>query len=750
MRGLTAVVPPPLMARLTLAEEAQFFGRINSYLKREDRELVRAAFTLARREHGDQRRKSGELFFTHPLTVAYYLAEYHLDAPALIAALLHDVAEDTRVSIEDIEAQFGAEVARLVDGVTKLKDVSLGVAKGRQMSPEALQHATLHKLFGVMTTDVRAVIIKLFDRLHNMRTIKAMPADNQRQKANETLAVYAPLANRLGIWNVKSELEALSLEVLQMATYQTVTDRLEEIREKHQPFFELVSGQIFECLLQASLDVRNVVIDPENTYTVYQDLFQSGASYRDVDETLRLVILLDDWPACYAALGHLHQLWRPVPDTFDDYIAVPRDNLYRSLHTTVFHTEGRHIKLRLRTIAMDEVSRIGVLTRWLYAGTPLWSKGIAERIEAFFENINENINVEPHNPSMGVKGVVEDVFRKQVRVYTPRGEVIELAQGATAIDFAYAIHTGLGDQCHAAQVNDLPYPLNRPLRDGDRVRIIKKLRAQPQRAWLDEDLGYITTTYARTSARRWFRRLSKSQAIAQGKSLLAYELSMLGVSDYLHLAIAQAFKYEKEALLYYDLGRAELLPTVVATRVLEDIWSQGPERDLDKVVYAATGERFVVTNANNRELRLCGTCNPRPRETIVGYLRADNGVTVHGKGCHSLQPARLLGRLLKLGWGEASPRKARLLTIQVEVHDRPGLLYEITDLLQEEQINIAYIHTPLATQSGRKLIVLSLEVVRPRQAVRVLHQIQSLTNVFAVHGLPDGPPKLHNPDKRCL
>jgi (p)ppGpp synthase/HD superfamily hydrolase len=397
----------------------------------------------------------------------------------------------------------------------------------------------------------------------------------------------------------------------------------------------------------------------------------------------------------------------------------------------------------LRTIAMDEVSRIGVLARWLYAGTPLWSKGIAERIESFFENINENINVEPHNPSMGVKGVVEDVFRKQIRVYTPRGDVVELAQGATAIDFAYAIHTGLGDQCHSAHVNDLPYPLNRPLRDGDRIRIIKKLWAQPQRAWLDEDLGYIATTYARTHARRWFRRLPKSQAIAQGKQLLAYELSMLGVPGYPHSAIAHTFKYENEVMLYHDLGRAELLPTVVATRVLEDTWAQGPERDLDKIVYSAAGERFVVTNANNRELRLCGTCNPRPRETIVGYLRADKGVTVHRKGCHSLQPSRLPGRLLKLGWGEATPRKARLLTIKVEVYDRPGLLFEITDLMQGEQINIAYIHTPLAAQAGRKHIVLCLEVVRPRQAVRVLHQIQSLTNVFVVHGLPDGPPELH-------
>ncbi len=730
--------------RPLLADAAQFFCRINSYLSLKDREMVQTAFALARREHGDQRRKSGELFFTHPLTVAYYLAEYHLDAPALVAALLHDVAEDTKVSLDQIEAQFGADVRLLVDGVTKLKDVSLGVAKGRRMSPDELQQATLHKLLGIMTDDVRAVIIKLFDRLHNMRTIQAMPLDKQQQKAHETLSVYAPLANRLGIWNVKNEMETLSLEVLYPETFQIVSARLDEIRQKHQPFFELVSGQIFECLLEAGLDVRNVVIDPENIYTVYLDQIQAGVSHREVDETLRLVVLLNDWRACYEALGHLHQLWQPVPGRFDDYIAVPGDNLYRSLHTMVFHTEGRRIKLRLRTVAMDEVSRIGVLTRWLYAGTPLWTKGIADRIEAFFENINENINIEPQNPILGVQGAM-DVLRKQVRVYTPQGEVVELRQGATALDFAYSIHTGLGDQCLAAQVNETPYPLNRPLRDGDHVRIIKKQAAQPQRAWLDRDLGYITTNYAHSHARRWFRRLSRQEAIDQGKQLLTSELEMLGLPGYPHTAVAEAFKYGSEQELYYELGRAELLPTTVSTRVLQDIWQQGPERHLDTEVRSLEGERFVITNANGHKLRLCGTCQPRPREPIMGYLRTDGAVTVHGKGCHTLQSsrrARQWGRLLKLEWGRTTPRKARLLTMAIDVYDRPGLLYEITDLMQAERINIAYIHTPLTTNAGKKLVILCLEVERPRQAVGILHQIQALANVISVRGLPDGPPDM--------
>lgn len=727
------------MAQQSAVDEQRFFESVTHYLSQEEETCVEEALALARRVHGDQRRQSGELFFTHPLTVAYYLSEYHLDAPALAAAILHDVAEDTFVSIAEIKDQFGPEVARLVDGVTKLKNVSAGVAKGKQLSAKEIQDASLHKLLGVMTSDVRVVIIKLFDRLHNMRTIRALDLAKQKQKANETLAVYAPLANRLGIWKLKNELDALSFEVLNNRAYRIIKQRIAEIHQEHLKSCEAISGQIIECLTRANLDVRKVTLAPENVYSVYQDLVAANASYQDVDKTMRLVILFDDVYSCYLALGHLHQLWRPVPGKFDDYIALPRDNLYRSLHTTVVHSAGHHLKLRLRTVAMDKVSDIGVLARWHYASTPLWSKGIAERIEAFFGNISETINVEPQNPAAGVKGVVEDVFRKQIRVYTPQGDAIELPQGATPIDFAYAIHTGLGNQCYAAYVNESLRPLNTPLKDGDRVHIVKKLRAQPQRAWLDEDLEYIATNYARSHARRWFRRLPAKKAIFQGRQLLQYELEMLGFLDHPHKEIAASFRYKGTRELYHALGRAELLPTVVATRILEDNWDLEPAHDLDNVAYSAKGEKFVISNAQHRNLRICAACEPRPRDSIIGFVRADGGVTVHKESCHTLQPGRLSGRQLKLRWGEATSRRARLVTIQIDLYDRPGLLFEITQLMQERQINITYIHTR-PRQKGEMHLVLSLEIVRPRQLVRILHRIQAIVNVVAVRYLPKGPP----------
>ncbi len=487
---------------LVIADAEQLFALTNSYLPTAERAQVEKAFEFARREHGSQRRMTGELFFTHPLAVATYLAGYRLDAVAISAALLHDVAEDTPILLSEIEDEFGPEVARLVDGVTKLKEVTRGVAQeSSRMSPEELQQATLRKLLNAMTVDVRTVIIKLFDRLHNMRTIHGMSLKRQRAKAEETLAVFAPLAYRLGMWEVKSELEGRSLEVLQPHAFETIQAELERLFRVHESLFDVVRARIIEYLSANGLPVRGVKMAPESIYTVFRDLDKQGTGYREVDRMLRITVLLDEEIQCYTALGHIHHLWPAVPNHFDDYISVRRENLYQSLHTTV-HADGQPLKVRLRTVDMERIAQIGVLARWYYAKTPLWSAGLAERVEAFFASISSSIGVDPQDPESGVRSAMEDVLGEQIRVYSKDGDGIDLAQGSTPIDFAYKIHSELGNQCLEALVNDLPFPLNRPLRNGDQVRICKNVRAQPKRAWLDEDLGYITTMYARIRARR--------------------------------------------------------------------------------------------------------------------------------------------------------------------------------------------------------------------------------------------------------
>ena len=710
----------------------EFFELINTYLYKQDILRVQEAFDLARREHGDQSRRSGELFFTHPLTVAYYMAQYRLDADALMAALLHDVAEDTVVSVDQIRELFGPEVSQLVDGVTKLKEVSAGVARGRLLHPNEIQDASLHKMFNAMTTDVRVVLIKLFDRLHNMRTVQALPHYKQELKARETLTVYAPLANRLGIWRLKTQLEALSLEVLDNETFRFITQALELQYHQRLAYYTLISDQIIRHLQSRGVAVVNVLSNPESIYSVYQTLSKRPAPYDNIETPLRVVVLLEDIPSCYLSLGHVHQLWRPVPGKFDDYIAVPRENLYRALHTTVIYSNGQPLKVRFRSLAMNEVSEIGVLARWVYAGTPMWTKGIADRFEALFANVTENIQLEPLDVSTGVKGVVEDIFGQQVMVYTPRGDIIELPLGATPVDFAYAIHTEVGNQCLMAYVNEQPYPLNKPLRDGDQVRIVKSGWARPQRTWLDVDLGYLTTSRAESRIRRWFRRLSPELAIAEGRKLLHDELKMLGMPSLSHQKVAEQSGFQSPSELYYAFGRAELLPTTVATGVLAEEWQLSPARQIGRIVRAAGNHEYIITNAGSRELRLCGSCRARPGDNIVGFLRTDGIVTVHKEGCYTLRPDPMADRTIKLAWGSPDQEEVRIVRLKVDVFDRSGLLLEIAGLLQRENVNIAAISTESIGSGGKVRVLMDLEIANPRQLVRILHRAHALVNVYAI------------------
>jgi RelA/SpoT family (p)ppGpp synthetase len=593
-----------------------------------------------------------------------------------------------------------------------------------------------------MTNDVRVVLIKLFDRLHNMRTIQALPEAKQRQKANETLIVYAPLANRLGIWKLKSELEALSLQVIDQDAYDIIKQVTDRQFLKQQSDYARIAGQITAELTREGLAVVNVLPNPENIYSVYKSLSATSLPFDAVESPRRVVVLLEDVPSCYLALGYLHQRWRPVPGQFDDYIAVPRENLYRALHTTVIYKDGKPLKIRCRSVAMNEVSEIGILAKWLYSGTPMWTDEIAERVDALFSNISENINIDPQDKSTGVKSVVEDVFRKQIMVYTPRGDIIELPQGATPIDFAYAIHTEVGNQAQTAYVNEQPYPLSKPLRDGDRVRVVKSGWARPHRTWLDEDLGFLTTGRARSQVRRWFRRLSDNMAVNEGRIILRDELEMLGLRGYSSEEIALLFDIEKPEELFHLLGRADLLPTTVATQVLAQEWFQEPLLDIGSIVHNKAGQEFVITDGSGRKLRLCQACNPRPGDTIIGFLRSDGGVTVHNAACYTLRPDPMSARTIKLSWGKEGEQQVKRITVEIDVYDRAGLLYEIAELLRDERVNITAINTPVSPIEGTVRVLLELEIASPRKLVRILHRAKALVNVYAVRRIQENTQQL--------
>jgi GTP pyrophosphokinase len=385
---------------------------------------------------------------------------------------------------------------------------------------------------------------------------------------------------------------------------------------------------------------------------------------------------------------------------------------------------------------MHEVSEIGVLARWVYAGSPLWTQGVAKQVDALISDINKSISLESQTFSSAVKGLVEDVFSQQISVYSPNGDVFDLPKGATAIDFAYAIHSEVGNQCQNAYVNDEPYPLNKPLKDGDRVRIGKSGWGRVQRTWLDEDLGFIKTSRARTQVRRWFRRISNETALKQGRELLEGELTLIGMGSYSHSKVAKILEFDKPRKLYYALGRADILPTQVATKVLEQDWHDEPTRNVGRIVLSESGQEYIIINTSEEDLRLCKACKPRPGDTIIGFIRSGGGVTIHREGCYALRPDPQSKSQLKLSWGREGSYQVRKFTMQVDVFDRSGLIYELSELLSSEEINISTINTPPGNGSGRLHVVLTIEVTSPRQLVRILHRAQTLINVYSVQCLP--------------
>jgi GTP pyrophosphokinase len=593
-------------------------------------------------------------------------------------------------------------------------------------------------MFEAMTGDVRVVLIKLFDRAHNMVTIGAMSAEKQKQKAIETLAVYAPLANRLGIWWLKTKLEAMSFQVLDPKTFEEINHNLETIIHQRQADYNRISSQMLGTLVENGLVVRGVHPSDHSISSVYQGLTDRGKStlLNDANFPLRITILFENESSCYLALGHIHKHWRPVPGKFDDYIATPRENLYRALHTTVIFSDGKPLKIRLRTSTMHVVSEIGVLTRWAFAGQALYTKEVAGQIDALLADITSSISLEAQTVSDAVKGTVEDVFSQQISVYSPDGDVFALPAGATAIDFAYAIHTEVGNQCQYAYVNDEPYPLNKPLKDGDRVRIGKSGWARVQRNWLDDDLGFLKTSRAKTQVRRWFRRISDETALKQGRELLAAELTLIGLGSFSHKTAAKILNLKSPEKLYNALGRAEILPTQVAIEVLEREWYDEPGRNVGHVVRSENGQEFVITNTFETDLRLCKACNPRPGDSIIGFIRSGGGVTIHREGCYALRPDPQSRGQLKLSWGREGSYEVRKFTMQVDVFDRSGLIYELSELLTSEEINISTINTPPGNGSGRLHVVMTIEVSSAHQLVRILHRTQTLVNVYDVQCLP--------------
>ena len=707
---------------------------------RADLRDVERAYAVADLRHRGQRRKSGEPYITHPLAVAQILADLGMTPPVLAAALLHDTVEDTDLTIEALRADFGEEVASLVDGVTKLDQVKYG---------EASEAETVRKMVVAMARDIRVLVIKLADRLHNMRTMRALPPEKQNRKARETLEIYAPLAHRLGMNTIKWELEDLAFAILYPKMYDEIVRLVAERAPKRDEYLDRVVES-----LQA--DFRNARIKavvtgrPKHYYSVYQKMIVRGRDFADIYDLVGIRVLVDSVRDCYAVLGTVHSQWHPVPGRFKDFIAMPKFNMYQSLHTTVIGPEGKPVELQIRTHDMHRMAEYGIAAHWKYKEGSGGSsrKQRAELTEMAWLRQLVDWQRETEDPGEFLDGLRFDIGTKQVFVFTPKGDVIALPLGATPIDFAYAVHTEVGHRCVGARVNGKLVPLESTLSNGDVVDVLtsKAIEAGPSRDWLT----FVKSGRARSKIKAWFSKERREEAIEQGKDALARQIRKQGLplqrvtSGGTLLAIARDLRYPDITALYAAIGEGHASAQSVVQRLVLSLGGEdGATEDLAEAT-APTREAkrrprpkgdpgVVVKGASDVWVKLAKCCTPVPGDTIVGFVTRGDGVSVHRGDCSNVASltATQADRIVEVEWSPTSSSMF-LVQIQVEALDRARLLSDVTRTLSDQHVNIL----SASVTTSRDRIALSrftFEMGDPKHLGSVLNSVRGVEGVYDVY-----------------
>jgi len=695
-------------------------------LSPDGRELIERAYRLAEVAHSQQRRASGEPYIQHSLTVAHILADLRLDPATIAAALLHDVAEDSIVNVEDLRQDFGEEVAKLVDGVTKLSQIG----KLSQMTRKDLQDEeaeSLRKMFLAMVDDVRVVLIKLADRLHNMRTLDALPDERQRRLAEETLEIFAPLANRLGIWQIKWELEDLGFRYLNPQRYWEIAALLDERRAGRERRIARIINMLENRLKKEGLEAE-ISGRPKHIYSIYEKMNRKGLPFDQIHDVRGVRILVNTVRECYAVLGVVHSLWRPIAGEFDDFIATPKDNMYQSLHTAVVGPDGKPLEIQIRTHEMHRRAELGVAAHWRY-------KEHAKRDIAFEAKIAwlrslMDWRQEVTDAWEFIDALKSDVFQyDRIYTFTPKGDIIDLPAGSTPIDFAYHIHTDIGHRCRGAKVNGKIVSLDYQLHNSDQVEILTAKRGKPSRDWLNPHLGYIKTSRARQKIRQWFRRQDRAETVTQGRQLLEKELKRLGLDQRNYEEIAALFKFDKVEDLLAAIGYGDINAQQIAARLIE-VEKEEEEPELPEAApppVEVSGVR--VRGVGDLLTRVAGCCHPLPGDPVVGYVTRGRGITIHRQDCRNILYLEDKERLIEVDWGE-DIKQVFPVMIQVLAYDRTGLMRDITEITAGERINITSANAVTDPKDHIAVITATLEISSIVQLSRVLAQIERLPNVF--------------------
>ena len=695
---------------------------------------VERAHRFAARAHAGHLRASGDPYIEHPLAAAVSCADLELAAPVLQAALLHDVVEDCGVDPQQLETEFDSEVARLVDGVTKLGALSFPNPAAR-IGAEEVQAENLRKMFIAMAEDVRVVILKLADRLHNMRTLDALAPEKQKRIARETMEIYAPLAARLGIWQFKWQLEDLAFRYLQPHDYRRIADQVAARRGTRERYLAQLQRKLETALHDDSVhaDVSGRV---KHIYSIHQKIQKYsaiGKSFSEIYDLLAVRVLVDKLEDCYHVLGVVHSLWRPLPGEFDDYIGNPKPSGYRSLHTTVYWTGTRPLEVQIRTRDMDAEAEFGVAAHWRYKEHSA-SPDVRERERLSW--LKQLIDWQGELP--GAREFLEtlksDVFQDQVFVYTPRGELKDMPAGATPLDLAFRIHTELGYACVGAKVNGRLVALTTTLHNGDVVEIVTSRSSRgPSRDWLNPALGYLQTNHARTKVRQWFRKRERTENIARGRDVLEKELRRLHLK--LHEVEGAILELTGEASLddvLIAIGTGEITGHGLALHLAVPADAPPPEPSLLPTRPAprdgaATGVH--VLGSRNLMTRFANCCSPLPGDPITGYITRSRGVTVHRADCHNVLYTQEHERLVDVQWGSV-PGTRYPTRLRIEGWDRVGFVRDLSNVVADEGVNMVGLQT--SEDGGRVVAHVTVETDGFAHLQRVMHKLDAVRGVLGV------------------
>lgn len=712
----------------------QLMDKAAEYLSEDEVSAVEGACVFASDAHAGQRRKSGEPFIEHPVNTALYLANLRLDSTVLVAALLHDVVEDTPITQDDISERFGGEIAKLVDGVTKLTSAEMmqradaDSSRPANNAAAAARAATIRKVLTTMVDDSRVVLIKLADRLHNMRTLGAVRETRRRAIAQETLDIYAPLAHRLGIWEIKWQLEDLAFQHIDPETYRAISKMLAAKRKEREKYVDrlvrILEGELRKEGIEAKVTGR-----PKHIYSIHrktQEYVKMNRTANDIYDLFALRVIVDAVEDCYTALGIVHAKWRPLQGQFDDYIANPKDNMYASLHTAVLCEDASPVEIQIRTLEMHRLAEYGVAAHWLYKGEVEVDEAYDRKMTWMRQLLDWQRDV------VGAEEYVEaaktETLGEKIFVYTPHGDLKEMPVGSTPLDFAYRIHSDVGHRCVGAKVNERLVSLNYQLQTADTVYIMtdKALRG-PSRDWLNENLGYLKTSHARSLVRRWFNRQERRANIQTGREIFTREFSRLG-STMNAQEVAELMEYDTTEEFFAALGIGTLLIQQVVRKVTPsdaepDEVDRNPNLELPE-----PQSSIEVLGVGDMLSRIARCCNPTGGDAIIGYITRGRGVSVHRRICPNVMREREKDRLVDVTWGRT--KTFYPVHIRVESWDRVGLLRDITSLVADEGVNI--VRSTTDPEDGISVITLNVTIEGIEQLSRLFAKIEGVSGVLRV------------------